>query len=355
MFILEQVVAGLAAGASYGLLGLAIVIVMKSTDVPNFAAAEIGLIGAYICWTLTASAGGPRWGFLPSVLAGLTASALVGVLVQILVMRPFAGLSSVPLAIVASICVGIVGVTTVWTPTAFAAMGNLALPLAALISLGVAALIFVVIRYGIPASLRADHFALLLVTIGVVFVLSAIIHSLWGSEPRALPTPWAGGSIRVFRFSVGYGQLITIAGGFAVAIGLGAFFRTSYGVQMRAIAEDSSTARLLGINSGRISMMAWAIGGMIAALALILKTSETLLEPGAGATLILSGFIAATLGGFTSLRGAFFGGVIVGIGEALAGSLIDSRLQPTIALLVVVVTLLLLPGGLTSEKKRRQI
>ena len=88
---------------------------------------------------------------------------------------------------------------------------------------------------------------------------------------------------------------------------------------------------------------------------MILATSSTVLTLGSGEGLILKGFIAAVLGGFVSLPGTFLGGLVIGVGEALAGGQIDTSLQPTIALLVVVIVLLVAPGGLTRQAKLREV
>jgi branched-chain amino acid transport system permease protein len=93
----------------------------------------------------------------------------------------------------------------------------------------------------------------------------------------------------------------------------------------------------------------------VAGAAMILNTTSTVLELGSAEGLILKGFIAAVLGGFVSLPGAFVGGLVVGVGEAVAGGQIDTSLQPTIALLVVMLVLLIRPGGLTRQAKLREV
>ena len=124
---------------------------------------------------------------------------------------------------------------------------------------------------------------------------------------------------------------------------------------MRAIAEDGTTARLLGINSGRISLLAWAMGVAIGAIALILRTTSAVLDVSTANVIILKGFIAAVLGGFTSLLGTFAGGMVIGVGESLVGGQISTSVQAAVALMVVVVVLLVVPGGLTREKSAREV
>lgn len=124
---------------------------------------------------------------------------------------------------------------------------------------------------------------------------------------------------------------------------------------MRAIAEDGVTARLLGINSGKISLVAWALGSMVAAAAMIMFTTSTFLRDVAANPIILKGFIASVIGGFTSLLGTFTGGLVIGLGESIVGGQISTAVQETVALLLVVVILLAVPGGLTREKTAREV
>ncbi|HEY9391036.1 MAG TPA: branched-chain amino acid ABC transporter permease, partial [Mycobacteriales bacterium] len=74
-----------------------------------------------------------------------------------------------------------------------------------------------------------------------------------------------------------------------------------------------------------------------------------------GQTLILTGFVAATLGGFSSIVGAFVSGLALGVVENLAGTYISTASASAIALLTVVVVLLLRPDGLFGEMRAREI
>ena len=71
--LLQQIVAGLESGSSYSLIGLAIVVIMKSTDVPNFAMAEMGLVAAFMAWFLSGdpALGGVGWPFWLAIVLAL--------------------------------------------------------------------------------------------------------------------------------------------------------------------------------------------------------------------------------------------------------------------------------------------
>lgn len=286
--MLQQIISGLESGSWYSLLALSIVIVMKATDVPNFAQGQIGLTAAFVAWGLTTKS----VPFAVAVVAGLVAGYLVGAVLERVAIRPLIG---------------------------------------------------------------RGHFPILLMTIGLTFALSAVVTLLWGSTPQIFEAPWTGENFEVGGQLITYGQLITIATGLAVALALTAFFRTPWGVRMRAIAENPGVARLMGVPSGRVASLAWGIGGALAALAMMLHTQSTLLTDSAAEPLILKAFVAAVIGGFTSLTGAFIGGLAIGVLENLAGAYISTGWKSAVALMVVMAFLLAKPRGLVRTAKVREV
>jgi branched-chain amino acid transport system permease protein len=286
--MLQQIISGLEAGSWYSLVALAIVLIMKSTDVPNFAMAEMGLVSAYVGWALVQMG----MGFIPAVMLALVFAAVFGMVVEFVFLRPLSG---------------------------------------------------------------ASHFPTLLMTIGLTFTLGAALHLRWGAAPKNFAAPWQTARFNIGDQVVSVRQLITIAVGVLVAIGLSFFFKTKWGVQMRAIAENRAVARLLGISAVRVSALAWALGSVMAGLALILATSSTVLSPQLGVPLVLKGFVAAVLGGFTSMTGAFLGGLLIGVLENLAGAYISTSSKSAIALLVVFVVLLWKPEGMFAAARPREV
>ncbi len=359
--LLQQIVAGLEAGSYYSLIGLAIVVIMKSTDVPNFAMAEMGLVAAYVAWWLSddAEVGLP---FALAIIIGLVFAAAFGAVTQFLLVRPLTGLSNQPLAVFSSLAFGFVMIDQIrerglpafidWIP---GLGGGYPTPIAVLLSIALVPISYFILRKWVKKLDVIDHFPLLLLTIGLNFALGSIIENLWSSTPQRFEAPWSGETFNVGDTRIGVDQLISISMGAAIALILAAFFRSKWGVRMRAIAEDGSTAHMLGINAGAVSLIAWALGTSVAGAAMILNTSSTVLELGSAEGLILKGFIAAVLGGFVSLPGTFAGGLIVGVAEAVVGGQISTSLQPTMALLIVVAVLLISPGGLSREAKLREV
>lgn len=286
--MLQSLLSGLEAGSWYSLLGLAIVVVMKAADVPNFAMAEIGLLATYVGATL-ASAGVPFW---VAVLATVLSGVVAAVVIDVLVMRRLAG---------------------------------------------------------------RGHFPLLLMTIGLSLALNAVIGRIWGQQARRFDAPWSGSFLGIGGVDVSWSQIVTIVLGAVAAIAITAFFRSSLGAQMRAVAEDRATARLVGVNVRRVSAFAWGMGGAIAAVAVMLQAQSTLVSTHSASSLIVYGFVAATMGGFVSLIGTFVGGLALGVIQAMAGLYISTSVEFAVALLAVVLVLLARPAGFTAGLKLRDV
>lgn len=377
--LLQQIVAGLESGSYYALIGLAIVVIMKSTDVPNFAMAEMGLVAAYVSWWLTvgsedtrAGTGklnlfvgdvtSPGWPFGVAIVVGLVFAVILGAITQYFLVRPLTGLSSQPLAYLWSIGLGLVligqfhskGLPALvdWIP---GLGGGYPWVVAGLLAAITVPLSYWMMVSWVKKLTVIDHFPLLLLTIGLTFALGSLIENLWGATPQRFEAPWSGKTFVLGDTRIGWDQVISISMGLVIALGLAAFFWSKWGIRMRAIAEDGSTARMLGISAGKISLLAWGIGTLVAGAAMILSTSSTVLSLSSAEGLILKGFIAAVLGGFVSLPGTFLGGLLVGVAEAVAGGQIDTSLQPTMALLIVVLVLLVVPGGLSRQAKLREV
>ncbi|MQA13874.1 MAG: branched-chain amino acid ABC transporter permease [Pseudonocardiaceae bacterium] len=284
----QQIISGLQAGSWYALMALAIVLVLKATDVPNFAMAEMGLFPAFCIWTLVGPLEQSYWLAVP---AGLIIGAALALLVERVAIRPV---------------------------------------------------------------LAESHFTTVLMTIAMFVAINAVTQLVWGSVPRTIDSPF-GGSVTVAGQVVDAEQLVSIGAGVAVMLGLLVFFRSRIGVQMQAIAEDRVTPRLLGVSVNRVFRISWALAGMIATVAMLLQGQASLLTDQNGAGLVIKGFVAATLGGFSSVTGAFVGGLALGVAENLAGDFISTSAKSAVALLAIVVVLTLKPRGLFGRARAREV
>ena len=131
--------------------------------------------------------------------------------------------------------------------------------------------------------------------------------------------------------------------------------RTWTGKALRAVSQDKDAAAIAGINPDRMNMLAFALGGMIAALAGGLLVQAFSWLPQVGAIPAMRSFVIVVLGGLGSLPGAFFGGILVGLVEAAGtGCMPDPQKGasyiPAYGMIVLTLTLLLRPTGLFGRR-----
>lgn len=192
---------------------------------------------------------------------------------------------------------------------------------------------------------KADALTRTVATLGIVLVLQVVMRVGWGGQEsfvRPLVTGRVGGS----EFGVGAQQLLTAAVAIVAAIVFGVWTRASYrGLGLQAIAEDSSAARLLGVDPTRASLLAWSIGGVLAGLSGILVTPTLVLNPLQMTLIMVTAFGAALLGGFTSLPLALGGGLLIGVVQEVAtGYVRASGVTDAIGFIAAFAVLVLMRG-----------
>lgn len=196
---------------------------------------------------------------------------------------------------------------------------------------------------------------LLLVSFGVALALQAIAIMAFGESPRAVPAPpilITSLDLGVVRISVI--QIVALTLGLTVLVGLEMLVsRTRWGVAIRAAAEDASTARLYAIQSERVIVLVFALSGLIAAVVAFIWFAQIgTVTPRADFNPTLKAFIAVTLGGLGTVRGAVVGGLVLGMLESVISATLDVpfiNYQQTIAFVLVIMVLLARPQGIAGK------
>jgi branched-chain amino acid transport system permease protein len=124
---------------------------------------------------------------------------------------------------------------------------------------------------------------------------------------------------------------------------------------MRASAFAPEVARLLGVRVGRMFTVGWALAAMVGALAGVLVAPSVFLGPNSFDPLLISGFVAAVLGGLDSPPGAVVGGIALGLALSCVSGYEGSSLVPLAAFAILIVVLMVRPGGLFSASKERRV
>ena len=132
--------------------------------------------------------------------------------------------------------------------------------------------------------------------------------------------------------------------------------KSKMGKAMRACSEDKGAAQLMGINVNQTISVTFAIGSALAAVAGVLLCSYSpSLMPTTGSMPGIKAFTAAVFGGIGSIPGAFLGGILLGVIEALAKAYISMQLANAIVFAVLIVVLLVKPTGLLGKKVMEKV
>ena len=122
------------------------------------------------------------------------------------------------------------------------------------------------------------------------------------------------------------------------------------GSAMRAVAESSETARVLGINSQKVARIAWALGVGLATLGVVLYAPNAGLTPVVLAPVLFRAFAGILLGGLTSMTGAVVGGLVIGVLDNLAATYVSASFRDTFVFSVAVLVLLVRPQGMFGRQ-----
>ena len=299
----QQLANGLILGAMYGLIAIGYTMVYGIVQLINFAHGEIFMVGGFGALTV--------WLVLPDGF-GLGAA--------------------VPLMIIGGILVSV--------------------------AVGTAAE-----RFAYRPLRTAPRLAPLITAIGLSIVLQQAVW-MWypdAKKDRSFPQ-FEGGPIEILGANIQRGDLFVLIAAPLCMVALGLFVtKTRSGRGMQATAQDPDTAKLMGINTDRIIVMAFAIGAAFAAIAAVaygLKNGQVGFRM--GFLMGLKAFTAAVLGGIGNIYGAMLGGIVLGVAESLATGYIGEipgmelfgggAWKDVWAFVLLILVLLLRPQGLLGER-----
>ena len=229
--------------------------------------------------------------------------------------------------------------------------------IAALIAIPLVALIGVVIELLVVRPMwdrGATMFAIILATLAAQIMIERITILTAGDQPRTYNEFTLGGPLKIGPIAVSY-QLFWILGCGALMIALLWLFfaRTRTGRALRACSQNREAAALLGIPVGRMLMVSFALSAALGAVAGILVTPTQYTAFNVGVPFGINGFIAAIIGGFGSASGALAGGVLLGAVQALAIVIFGAGYKNVVALSVLLLVLLVFPSGVFGGRSAK--
>lgn len=234
---------------------------------------------------------------------------------------------------------------------------GLPLPAALLISIILVAVLGGLIeRLTINKARGASGLAMLIITIGISISLRGLALLIWGTDTYSLPAFSQGGPLFLGGAALNPQSIWILGLAILTLVGVGLFFKCTYwGKAVKASVHSPIGARLQGINLNTISLLAFVTAGGLGAAAGVSIAPITMVTYDMGFMLGVKGFVAAAIGGLSSIGGAVIGGILLGLLEAYSSGLISSGLKDAISIIILLGVLLLRPEGILSAIKERKI
>jgi branched-chain amino acid transport system permease protein len=167
-----------------------------------------------------------------------------------------------------------------------------------------------------------DHLDHVIATFGIILFLNHGVKLVWGAAPLSLPMPeLLSGSIRLAEGLYPVWRLVIIAAGLSIAALLYVLVaHTRIGMLVRAGATNAAMVSALGVNIGRLFMIVFGFGAMLAGFAGIMIAPILSVEPGMGDNILILAFVVIVIGGIGSIRGAFLAALLIGLVDTLGRS-----------------------------------
>jgi branched-chain amino acid transport system permease protein len=191
-----------------------------------------------------------------------------------------------------------------------------------------------------------------LMTVGIGMVLTEIARFLFTSDYKSVTTSYS--STAFFLGGISFSFPMVVAFLIAVALTLALFWfllKTDLGRSIRATAQDKEAATLMGVNSGRITVITFGLGSALVAAAGTVLLPIFYLFPDIGGPFTLKAFVITILGGMGSTVGAILGGITLGIAESLGATYIGMQYREMVGFVIFLLVLIFLPGGLKRLTK----
>lgn len=232
---------------------------------------------------------------------------------------------------------------------------GLALPIASLLAIAAVALSGMVLERVVVRPLwnrGSTMFVMILATLAAQIVIERVTQIVAGDQPRTLPVFTDRPPLRLLGFAVNFQFLWIVGCSALVIVALSLFFSsTKTGKAMRACSINREAAALQGIRVPRMLALAFALSAGLGAFAGILITPTQYTAFNVGVPFAINGFIAAIVGGFGRPFGAFAGGILLGVAQALAIVFLGAAFKNIAALSILLLFLFVRPTGLLGPAK----
>jgi branched-chain amino acid transport system permease protein len=196
----------------------------------------------------------------------------------------------------------------------------------------------------------------LIATIGLWMIFHHAAGWVWGYDPVAFPSLFSPDPVDVLGARIAQNSLGIIAVSLLVVVLLYLLFEyTRTGIAMRAASMNRRAAQLMGVNVGRVSLVAWGLATAISVVAGFLIAPLTFLDFEMMFAVLLKAFAGAIMGGFNSLPGAVVGCLVIGVIENLFAAYVSTAFKDTFAFGIIILVLMFRPQGLFTRRIAKKV
>jgi branched-chain amino acid transport system permease protein len=199
--------------------------------------------------------------------------------------------------------------------------------------------------------IAASHNVQVFTTVGLSIALQNLALVLWTADSQFVRTSYYTAIVRLGSAVLNVGQLVAFAVAAVFTAALFAFLRWSYtGKVMRATAQDRQAASLMGIDTGRVYALTWAVGISCVGVAGVLLAPIYPVYPTVGLQFVLIAYVAVVLGGLGDMAGALIASLIVATVEVVGSYVIGTAWKEVLYFLLFIAILLVRPAGLFGQR-----
>lgn len=226
-----------------------------------------------------------------------------------------------------------------------------ALPMAFLFT----ALVGIAIERGVIRFLYGRPLETLLATFGISLILQQAVRTFISPQNRAVASPdWISGSLQINpALALTYNRLYIIIFAFMVLAGLMLLLKkTSFGLQIRAVTQNRSMAKAMGIRTDWVDAFTFGLGSGIAGMAGVALSQLTNVGPNMGQAYIIDSFMVVVFGGVGNLWGTLFGAMSLGIANKYIEPLTGAVVAKVVVLIFIILFIQKKPSGMFALKGR---
>jgi branched-chain amino acid transport system permease protein len=199
--------------------------------------------------------------------------------------------------------------------------------------------------------IHASHNVQVFTTVGLSIALQALALVLWSADAQFVRTSYYAVVVRFSGVAVNLAQIAAFVVAVLFTAGLFAFMRWSYaGKIMRATAQDRHAASLMGIDTGRVFALTWAVGITCVGVAGVVLAPIYPVYPSIGLQFVLIAYVAVVLGGLGDMVGALIASLVVAFVEVVGSYVIGTAWKEVLYLLLFIAILVIRPAGLFGQR-----